>query len=166
MSSTQPPTACREVRDRLAAYLDGELVPAKTRMVSEHLGHCVDCAGERESLRLVWSQLDLTPRIGARADLWQRLDSQLAKETHAGKGIATLLATAASIGGLLLGIQLGRVTTPDPAPESQALSIQRTETSSVSPADYFSDLPVETFAANVLELAALSPGPQTGETNP
>ena len=166
MPPTQQPAACREVRDCLGSYIDGELIPAKTRMVSEHLDHCLDCAAERDSLRAVWSQVDLTPRINARADLWQRLEFELTKEAKARNRVATILATAASIGGLLLGIQLGGAATANLASESRSSSISPTETSSVSPAEYFSDLPIDTFAANVLELTALASGPQTGETNP
>ena len=79
--------------------------------------------------------------------------------------IATVLAAAASIGGLLLGIQLGRTGTFERVTESPGVSVQRSEPPGVSAAEYFSDLPVNTFAAGVLELTA-APDRQTGETNP
>ena len=111
----------------------------------------------------ITSRTVIGPRIEARPDLWQRLEPQLVKEADAGNRIGTILATAASIGGLLLGLQLGRAATSDLAP---ATAIPRTELVSVSPAEYFVDLPVNTFAANILELTALLPRPRTGETNP
>ena len=89
MSNTQPPAACQEVKDYLGAYVDGELTPTKRRMVSEHLDQCLDCAAERESLSALWSQVDQMARMEARADLWQRLEPQLAKQTETGNRTLT-----------------------------------------------------------------------------
>ena len=165
MSNTQPPDACQVVRECLGAYLDGELDATRSHVVSEHLNQCHDCAAERTSLTAAWSQVDRMSRIEARADLWQRLEPQLPKEIDPGNRVAVILATAASIGGLMLGIQLGRAATPERVTEPVVVSDQRSVPSSVSEAEYFSALPVNTFSASVLELTAAL-ARQTEETNP
>jgi len=44
---------CREVRDRLGAFLDEELDPVMSHAVAEHVRSCAECAAERErQLRL------------------------------------------------------------------------------------------------------------------
>jgi anti-sigma factor (TIGR02949 family) len=42
------PPDCREVADVLQAFLDGELPPSKTHLVTEHLEHCERCGIEAE----------------------------------------------------------------------------------------------------------------------
>ncbi len=45
------PRHCRELADRISAYLDGELDAAGRRELEEHLGACLECACCVETLR-------------------------------------------------------------------------------------------------------------------
>lgn len=42
---------CEGVRERLSAYIDGELSEIERRQVERHLGRCVACAEEERFLR-------------------------------------------------------------------------------------------------------------------
>ena len=48
---------CTQSRERLSAYLDGELTPSEAGAIREHVAACADCAGEYAALAATSRQL-------------------------------------------------------------------------------------------------------------
>ena len=49
---------CKEIRERLSAFIDNELPPSERKFIEEHLRACLECAHEESSLRQVTCLLD------------------------------------------------------------------------------------------------------------
>ena len=98
---------CREIRQQLSAYLDGELSPEESRSVRAHVASCPACRAELESLRRTIEAVKDLPPVAAPHDLKQRiLETVNAADspsvTHAGtRHWRRLWPTAAAI---LLGV--------------------------------------------------------------
>lgn len=58
------------VTDRLAAWLGGELDPAATAAVEEHLGLCAACRREADAQRAAWEALASLATAPPRGSLW------------------------------------------------------------------------------------------------
>ncbi len=52
---------CGEIREELAAYLDGEIEGAARRAVDDHLSGCAACSKERDALAAAWRLLEIAP---------------------------------------------------------------------------------------------------------
>jgi len=52
---------CKEIRERLSAFIDNELSPEESRLIEGHLHECPECAQEESSLRQVTYILDGIP---------------------------------------------------------------------------------------------------------
>ncbi len=52
---------CKEIRERLSAFIDNELTPQEIRLIEEHLHECPACAQEQSALRQVIDFLDGLP---------------------------------------------------------------------------------------------------------
>jgi anti-sigma factor RsiW len=52
---------CKEIRERLSAFIDNELPPRESRLIEKHLRECPECAREESSLRQVLDLLDEIP---------------------------------------------------------------------------------------------------------
>lgn len=52
---------CKEIRERLSAFIDNELPPHESRVIKSHLHQCPACAHEESSLRQVIDLLDGIP---------------------------------------------------------------------------------------------------------
>jgi len=75
---------CREIRERLSAFIDNELPASERKLVEGHLYECPACAQEESSLRQVIDLLDgipdespscsFTPATVHRASSWKRCD--------------------------------------------------------------------------------------------
>jgi len=52
---------CKEIRERLSAFIDNELPPQERRLIEKHLYQCSACAQEKSSLRQVIELLDGLP---------------------------------------------------------------------------------------------------------
>ncbi len=75
---------CKEVRERLSAFIDNELPAHERRLIEEHLHRCPECAKEESSLRHIINLLDeipeehpsrsFTPATVQRASSWKRCD--------------------------------------------------------------------------------------------
>jgi anti-sigma factor RsiW len=52
---------CKEIRERLSAFIDNELTPQEGRLIEKHLHECSACALEESSLRHVIDLLDEIP---------------------------------------------------------------------------------------------------------
>ncbi|MBI4456006.1 MAG: hypothetical protein HY644_08925 [Acidobacteria bacterium] len=69
---------CPACKDNLTAYLDDELIEKDQELMEQHLGHCVPCKAEFESLsrsyQLVTNALEV---IEPRAQLWKRIEAAI-----------------------------------------------------------------------------------------
>jgi len=74
---------CDEVKDRLSAYLDGELDAATRAMIVAHLAACPSCRDELDALRSLWSTLDTweAPKAspGFNERFWSRASQHAAR---------------------------------------------------------------------------------------
>jgi len=52
---------CKEIRERLSAFIDNELPPRERKFIEEHLRECPGCTHEESSLRQVMDLLDGIP---------------------------------------------------------------------------------------------------------
>lgn len=52
---------CKEIRERLSAFIDNELPPQESRLIKKHLYECPACVKEVSSLRQVIDLLDGIP---------------------------------------------------------------------------------------------------------
>jgi anti-sigma factor RsiW len=75
---------CKEILERLSAFIDNELPARERELIEEHLHACSACAQEKSSLRQVIDLLDrlpderpsrsFTPATIHRASSWKRCD--------------------------------------------------------------------------------------------
>ena len=73
---------CKEIRERLSAFIDNELPPSERMLIERHLQRCPACAQEESSFRQVIDLLDeipdespsrsFTPATIHRASSWKR----------------------------------------------------------------------------------------------
>ena len=52
---------CKEIRERLSAFIDDELTPEESRLFEKHLHECPACVQEQSALRQVIDLLDGLP---------------------------------------------------------------------------------------------------------
>jgi anti-sigma factor RsiW len=150
---------CTEIRENLAAYLDGEIEGASRRTMDAHLSGCPDCLAEKRAQAAAWRLLDMAGAPpAARAGLKDRI---LARTRTAGPGRVMRLrhpAVAAAAAVLLVAggtiVYLNRSPgTPAPstgAPSDQLLenlavleSLDVLQDDDVTVADGLADYPVD-----------------------
>jgi Putative zinc-finger len=68
---------CDKIKSLVGWFHDGELDPADSRLVAEHLEHCPDCAAELAGLRELDKAGQRLPEAAVPADLWDRIASRL-----------------------------------------------------------------------------------------
>jgi anti-sigma factor RsiW len=79
---------CRQLRERLSRYIDGEMTPPERRAIGAHLRRCPCCQTMADSLR---HTIDLCHRAGSArlpADVKQRAQSRvsaLLKDSRSGR---------------------------------------------------------------------------------
>jgi len=74
---------CRNVLGQLSAYADGELTPAMTQQVREHLAGCDRCAREHAGLRSLATLTAAIPFEEVPGSLHQRIMASLSQATFA-----------------------------------------------------------------------------------
>jgi predicted anti-sigma-YlaC factor YlaD len=52
---------CKEIRNKLSAFIDNELPPLERSLIEKHLHHCPACTQEKKSLWKINDLLDLIP---------------------------------------------------------------------------------------------------------
>lgn len=143
-----------EVRERLGAFVLGQLPPEQAETVREHLTGCTDCAAEARSLQplagpLSWVDPD-DPLPSEPPQLRQRVEQALsgrrgdqsapdgqpigAAEPSTGRfprGTSLLLVAAAAAGAVLAGVVTSAVVEPEPPPP--AAPVEAVELDSVAP---------------------------------
>ena len=114
---------CEEVREHLAAHLDGEIDGAPRRAVDEHLAECAACEAEREALARAWRLLDLA---GAPPAVPGSFDARLRERIQAGEGrprgrlLGLPLPAAAAAAAVLLAAGLLALRPRDESPVDTA----------------------------------------------
>jgi hypothetical protein len=118
---------CDKIKSLIGWFHDGELDPANTTLVAEHLEHCPDCAAELAGLR----ELDRASRHLAAptipSDLWDRISGRLPlssngvnKSHNSFFARRRFLLTAGTLAaGIIAGIVVYRSRVPK-APEPNA----------------------------------------------
>jgi hypothetical protein len=75
---------CKDVRERLDAYLADELEPGDRAAVAEHLDACAECRAEAGAWRELFERTAALPRsIDPPRDLWPDVDAALDVARHA-----------------------------------------------------------------------------------
>src|SRR5438093_10653379 len=77
---------CRNVKNDLSAYLQGELKPAAASSVRAHLEKCAACRTELEKIQHGIQIAERLPVLPAPEELWQSVDEQIRKR-HAQLGL-------------------------------------------------------------------------------
>lgn len=72
---------CREIREVLSPYLDGELSPSEAAEVTVHLGACEICRGELQALRLTSRLAASLPARRLKMDLAETVVAQASQST-------------------------------------------------------------------------------------
>ncbi len=70
---------CRNVRNNLSAYLQGELEPGKASSIESHLVKCPSCRKESETIQEGIRMAERLPLVAAPEELWQTIEEQLRK---------------------------------------------------------------------------------------
>src|SRR5262245_27914750 len=115
---------CEEIHAHLADHLAGSLPPDVAGEVAEHLRTCPTCAAEAEALDETWQMLGDMPanrpdstamraRFDAALDGYQRGLNAQNGTPRAARFRAYGLQFAAAAAVLVLGIAIGRQTTPE-----------------------------------------------------
>jgi hypothetical protein len=68
---------CKDIRERLKAFLDDEVEEAERTTIQGHLGHCPDCAGVLRQLQKLAGVLRTWKAEDPPADLYERLKAGL-----------------------------------------------------------------------------------------
>ncbi|HIC94068.1 MAG TPA: hypothetical protein EYP09_07450, partial [Anaerolineae bacterium] len=78
---------CREVKELLVAYLDGEVTPSERTLIQAHLAGCDACQRELAALSAARSRVSRSLRMRAAQRVpppqaWDRLQARLAREAR------------------------------------------------------------------------------------
>jgi len=96
---------CDEVRENLAAHLDGEIEGASRRAVDEHLAACPACAEELRASEATWRLLDLIEAPPAPAGFDARLRARIG-DAPRGRLLRMPLPAAAAAAAILAAVGL------------------------------------------------------------
>lgn len=105
---------CERVREKLSAFVDGELSENEHRGIASHLESCESCFREYEELKKLEVLLSNLERVDAPSYLWERIVGRISSQervssweklihrlVYAPVGVAILI-------GLLIGNHLGQ----------------------------------------------------------
>jgi anti-sigma factor RsiW len=70
---------CREIREIISAYVDGEAMPEEARRVEEHLGECAECQAAEKQMRALGAAVARTEGT-VPPDFRENLFARLEKE--------------------------------------------------------------------------------------
>ncbi|HUP21192.1 MAG TPA: zf-HC2 domain-containing protein [Gemmatimonadota bacterium] len=95
---------CPETRDRLSAYVDGELPPAEAEALGAHLAACAACARAERSERALLDRVAAGGRTVAPEALRRRVEAIVAGSREGGsrRGLRWALPLAAAAGAAAL----------------------------------------------------------------
>lgn len=98
------PQECRDIREQFSSFLDGELPPARSVVISRHLEACPACRQEFQHWQEVWDLLLLPPET-APAGLDRRILARL--ESRPPSRWLNLALAASFLIGVFLGGRIG-----------------------------------------------------------
>jgi anti-sigma factor RsiW len=79
---------CEEKRERLSAFVDGELTPAERQTVARHISGCADCAAIIDDYRRIGLAV-ASAAVPTPSDMAQRIATRLEREGDRGGAVAT-----------------------------------------------------------------------------
>ena len=101
------------MEDRLQACRDGELAPEEAAAVRAHCESCPRCARAWRDLTEVWEALGVVSAPQPPRAVWPLVEARLSRRPSRFLRISFALgATAAAVGGLMLGVLLGSAHLP------------------------------------------------------
>jgi len=100
---------CREVRDRLSAFADGELEGDERKAIASHLEHCDSCSHEYGELLRLADLLSSLETVEPPPYLWQRVIQRVAKpeRTTLWERVAHKFVYAPVAAAILIGVFVG-----------------------------------------------------------
>lgn len=101
---------CRNVRNKLSAYIDGELTGTEMLAIRSHLTHCPECEREERSQRAFKRLLGAMPCIEPPSGLEERLLSAIRQEQKATRSWWPQLKMASLTAGVAAVAMLAALT--------------------------------------------------------
>ena len=97
---------CKEVRDRLGAYVDGDVPAAEHELIARHLRICAECRREEQALRRALEALKSSRPDGAPDSLLARFHAGLAEPQPVILRVPLMARTAVGLATALVLITL------------------------------------------------------------
>ncbi|MGE0551930.1 MAG: zf-HC2 domain-containing protein [Gemmatimonadales bacterium] len=119
---------CDELRDRLDAYLAGELADRERAASERHLAECADCAEDLAAARAIAPAAAALPKRLPAPDLWPAIERRIRTRGKVTLPVWGLAAAALLL--LALGATLSRITLPGFPAESASSAGSFVETES------------------------------------
>lgn len=129
------PMECKEIRELVSAYVDGEALPEEARLVEEHLGTCAECRAVEKQMRSLGMAVtktegavppDFRENLFARMEKEELLPKRRSIFAYSVRWAAIPLAAAAAIALYVLSPQVvregrdsGKALAPPPAVMNQ-----------------------------------------------
>jgi anti-sigma factor RsiW len=106
---------CRQVKDKLSAFQDGELSPRERERVSEHLERCPACRERYAEIEKVWQALEGLPEIPPDPDFFGQLIKKINEPYERPplpglSGVFQLFSSLAVCTLLIAGVLIGAFT--------------------------------------------------------
>jgi anti-sigma factor RsiW len=164
---------CKDIREKLSAYMDGELDAALMKAVTDHVEACEACRDEVRRMEAAWDLLESVPvpepSLGLKGRILQKAAGRAAPGARAfvlrslRRWPMSLAAAAAIFFGVVFGGLLGRVYVSEPqsAAAPQAVVAETTAGAAENGGDVFSELPEGTvgwYLADLLVVEETSKG--------
>lgn len=128
---------CKEIREMISAYVDGEALPDEARQVEEHLGTCAECRSAEKRMRMLGMAVtrtegtvppDFRENLFARMEEEELLPKRRSIFAFSVRWAAIPLAAAAALAlyvlsppGVREGTDSGKALAPPPA----SVSVQK-----------------------------------------
>lgn len=142
---------CKQIKKRLSAYQDGELMADVTKNITDHLRQCESCRTEAERLQHAYQWLGEGIRLPADAFFIARLRAKMISRSEISfrpawqQWMQRALLPATVMIGLFIGIQLGIQL-------SQNWQVTSSSTNGYIESEIFSEVPQNSLTANYLAL--------------
>jgi hypothetical protein len=132
---------CRDIRDRLSAYLEGDLLNTEDALVRDHLAACVVCRREAEGLRRTLAalhQLEETPAPetlaeDVRREVRRKKTESASRRRRAWAGLGWAWGVPVQAAAMVTVVSLALYLTRNPAhaPERGSVTVAQRESTSL-----------------------------------
>ena len=110
---------CRDVRKKLSAFQDGELVESQKLEIHRHLQNCQECSFVFQEMEDMWNALSQAETIETAPYFWTRLSQRIEAQKSRNRIVDWLfspfaflpkpiVSTLVIIFGLMIGIYMGK----------------------------------------------------------